>query len=138
MIGDGLVVRANRHGRVPLRESLSCACTSRRQADDGGVSWFDPVAEAVNDRAADLTDPDDAEPGPWRWAAGCHSSTLTRTPRPALPSGLPARVEVVGEVGDHVACVVFDAVDECGLASPQHGQPECVESGAVDHTALVA
>jgi hypothetical protein len=39
---------------------------------------------------------------------------------------------------DHLTRIVLDPTDEGRLAAPQHGQPECVEPGAVDHAAVVA
>ena len=35
---------------------------------------------------------------------------------------------------DHVTRIVLDAVDERGVAPPQHRQAECVQAGAVDDT----
>src|SRR5215475_3540610 len=75
--------------------------------------------------------------------------SLSRTrlgycPEPAL-TGYPASPrsrqtvrEVPAKVIDHVACVVLDAMDERGLAPPQHGQAEGVHAGAVDDSAVVA
>ena len=42
------------------------------------------------------------------------------------------------ELVDHLARVVLDAVEERGLAPPQHGQAQGVEAGAVDDAAVVA
>ena len=39
---------------------------------------------------------------------------------------------------DHLTRVVLDAVDERRLAPPEHGQPEGVQTGAVDDAAVVA
>ena len=41
------------------------------------------------------------------------------------------------EVIDHLTRVVLDTADERGLAPPQHGQPQGVQSRAGDHAALV-
>src|ERR1700730_16984948 len=55
-----------------------------------------------------------------------------------LRSGSPAHGQVPREVIDHLTRVVLDTVNERGLAPPQYGQPQCVQSRAFDHTALVA
>src|SRR5215510_10080302 len=46
--------------------------------------------------------------------------------------------QVPGEMVDHVARVVLDAVDERGLAPPEHRQAEGVHTRAVDGAAVVA
>ena len=95
-------------------------------------------------RAARPAAPTDARPSP-----ACTRPTRQRSPSTAgwwpTPSArLPrtsarlSRREYAREVLDHLARVVLDAVDERGLASPQHGQPERVQTRAVDHAALVA
>src|ERR1700722_10939071 len=56
----------------------------------------------------------------------------------ARTAGASRLAQVPREVVDYLPRVVLDAVNEGGLAPPQHRQPERIQSWAVNHTAVVA
>src|ERR1700722_1780038 len=77
-----------------------------------------------------------------RYGEVLHPRGSCESPMHSWKSGIsgPARsAEVPGEVADHVARVVLDAVNERRLAPPQHRQAERVQARAVgDHAAVMA